>query len=168
MASPLLTSLPAPPEELAKDALLATLRDDPTLLLQNVTIWGLEGNSAQTPEVQQTVLSSLLPLVRVSIHQVADEEKYEGAYRSLVQFKFECFCLGTHDSDHLRLWAAVRHALFPTDPTRKAVVQGRFGAVAGLIFDRKVSRNTKPVHVGQDQYATKTEGFWTLGFDIAF
>lgn len=166
MADPQLAGIAAPPEELAVDAVLATLRDDPTIGsggAEPFTVLAPEGDREWLPEVAVEP-DSTLPIVRLVLLDEASRWESATSHRAILRLLVQVFTAGTHYGDRFRAIAALRSAIYPQDAARELAVRARLNEAGALSWTLK-SMGSKPLMLGDDQHAQRVEMALEILFD---
>jgi hypothetical protein len=96
------------------------------LQLTRTTIWSWKGNAGEVVDpASQGNLPNFdqLPVVRITATGCPTNWMSEQSQRGDLSIQFEAFVPGTCEDDLLNYLAAVRRAVFPTDPDRKAAAK---------------------------------------------
>jgi hypothetical protein len=152
-----LNELPVAPEETVFNGLLSILRSNPDLQKANVKIFSLSNGAENTPAVQPIPSPDLMPVIRVRCGSYPMAQWTEHQHRGVWTIYLEMFVAGLDETDMLRLFSAVRHALRPAvkygtddvrprmDPNSSIVQHAEFGGGSNDI-----------VAVGEGVYAIKS------------
>ncbi len=107
------------PETIAFRAVDAVLRADPDLKRVVKTIMSWQGDALD--DARPTL--NLVPWLRITPVAGPAAWETEGQHRMPMAVEFELAVQGTCSDQIMNLWSAVRSALFPTDPTKRAAVR---------------------------------------------
>jgi hypothetical protein len=157
MGQPTLLTVSAPPEELVLAAVVAAFVASPDLSAAGAAVYALDGDPLKLPEITSNPESDKLPLVRIYPSRLATNQKYEGAYNTTLTIVLEGFTPGTHYADPLRLWSLMRGVIHG--------VIGTVSAIDGVRCEGFPTMTAAVVRLGQDMYAQKISGSWTVYLD---
>jgi hypothetical protein len=112
-------ALPTAPETSAFRAVVAVVRRDPDLRRIGLVVRAWDGR----PEDLAAPTPAQLPWLRLTPAPGDSGWESEGQHRASFLVHLELAVAGTNTDSLLDLWAALRTALFPTDPTRRSAVR---------------------------------------------
>jgi hypothetical protein len=171
MPSPLLTNIAAPQEELAVDAILLSLRDDPLILQNAIQVQGPEGDrqtlpvlSQNRPNVPNPNEPGVLPLIRLFLGNYQSRWDTEGTHKGDLELRFELYAPGSHYGDRFRLWSVFLGAIFPQDPARRQIVKGRTGSY--ITGEKLALSGSDTLYTASDQAVQLTKAVYVITFDI--
>ena len=162
MPDPTLAAVTDPPEDVALDGLLLTLRDDTAMVAAGVTVWDDDGDRTKTPEVTDTPDLVQMPLCRVIAGVGKAKWEAEGVHRVTLPIEIKLYCSPGRKPGR-KFISLIYGALFPQDLTRKALVRTRmFGVTTNLVNDRMDVAGSRRLMKGSDQYAQEITVVYTV------
>jgi hypothetical protein len=155
------------PEEVPFLGLVAILRSDPNLQAANVKVWTLADGAEYTPVVQQIPDPALMPVIRVRCGPYPMGQWTEHMHRGIWTINLELFTAGLDETDMLRLFHAVRHALKPAARYGSDSVRDRMDPQNNIVQSSEFKGGTNDiVAVGQGLYAIRSVATYSMKIQV--
>jgi hypothetical protein len=174
MSSPILTTIPAPPEEQAIAGVLSLLRAGTLIQSANVKIQAPEGERAMLAKIKGGKKDnapddlSELPLIRLSVGGYGTRWENEREHIGKLSLNFDLWAPGSHYGDRFRLWYAFHLAIFPAASNVLDAIIGASpnGTLPQLVSAELTQGSSETVTLGDEDFAQLTKATLALAINI--